>query len=334
MNRFIIFLPVYNGEKYIEAAIESIVKQMYLNWMLVIIDNASIDSTAKIIKKYLVKYQNINCLHNEITLSIEKNWSRILDYLLVNDTLAKEYKYMTIIGHDDILYPEFLQNINESIISDTNAKLYTTNYNIIDSRGVVKRRAKAVPCVCKLEDYFVLRYTRKIETYGTGFVFKVVDFKSIGGYPILPKLLYSDDLFIIRIIRNSYIRKSENIGFCYRLHSLSVSGKNPYIGFNDLLTSFLIYWDIIKYEFISEINCNSNIINAFKYYVEYIFLNFEFFFKLIKKDKIIIKKLQKVRQELAYENGYLISFSIMIRCLNIMRSMRFILLFFYKKGGR
>lgn len=61
-----IIIPLYNEEKYIDACIQSLIKQTYpsenMEWILV--DGNSSDKTVEIIKKYLDKYP-ITLLHNE-----------------------------------------------------------------------------------------------------------------------------------------------------------------------------------------------------------------------------------------------------------------------------
>ena len=47
-----IIMPAYNAEKYIEEAIESVLKQTYRNWELIIVNDCSIDATEQIVKKY------------------------------------------------------------------------------------------------------------------------------------------------------------------------------------------------------------------------------------------------------------------------------------------
>lgn len=47
-----IIMPAYNAEKYIEEAIQSVLKQTYTNWELIIVNDSSVDDTEKIIKKY------------------------------------------------------------------------------------------------------------------------------------------------------------------------------------------------------------------------------------------------------------------------------------------
>ena len=53
MNNVDIILPTYNCAEYIEEAINSVIDQTLENWKLIIIDDASKDSTTSLIKNYL-----------------------------------------------------------------------------------------------------------------------------------------------------------------------------------------------------------------------------------------------------------------------------------------
>lgn len=54
-----ILLSTYNGEKYLDDQIQSIIDQSYKNWVLYIRDDGSKDNTVGIIKRYAEKYSNI-----------------------------------------------------------------------------------------------------------------------------------------------------------------------------------------------------------------------------------------------------------------------------------
>ena len=47
-----VLMSVYNGEKYLSEAIDSILAQTFKNFEFVIIDDASTDHTIKILEKY------------------------------------------------------------------------------------------------------------------------------------------------------------------------------------------------------------------------------------------------------------------------------------------
>ena len=58
-NKYFIssIIPVYNGEKFLAPAIESIIKQSYSPIEIIIIDDGSTDATAEVVKNF--KDQNI-----------------------------------------------------------------------------------------------------------------------------------------------------------------------------------------------------------------------------------------------------------------------------------
>ena len=56
-----VLMTVFNGEKYILQSINSIIKQTYKNWELVIINDKSTDGTLKIIKS--IKEKRINLIN-------------------------------------------------------------------------------------------------------------------------------------------------------------------------------------------------------------------------------------------------------------------------------
>ena len=60
-----IILPVYNGEKYLSLAIESILKQTYKNFELIIIDDCSSDQTHSIALKYKEKDSRVRVYRNK-----------------------------------------------------------------------------------------------------------------------------------------------------------------------------------------------------------------------------------------------------------------------------
>lgn len=55
MTKFSIIIPVYNNEKYLPIAIQSIEKQNYDNYELIIVDDGSTDKTPQIADSFAKK---------------------------------------------------------------------------------------------------------------------------------------------------------------------------------------------------------------------------------------------------------------------------------------
>lgn len=60
-----IIMPAYNCEKYIIEAINSVIKQTYVNWELIVIDDGSKDNTVKIIKEFSSNEIRISFFQND-----------------------------------------------------------------------------------------------------------------------------------------------------------------------------------------------------------------------------------------------------------------------------
>ena len=74
MKKVSIIIPIYNGEKFINRCLESILNQTYSNIELICINDGSIDSTAVKLKEYEKKDKRIICI-NQINsgVSIARN---------------------------------------------------------------------------------------------------------------------------------------------------------------------------------------------------------------------------------------------------------------------
>ena len=84
-HKVYIGLPVYNGAKTIEKAINSLLAQTFKNFILVISDNASNDETARICKKFLLKDSRIKYIRQKNNIGASANFK----FLLENAKAAK-----------------------------------------------------------------------------------------------------------------------------------------------------------------------------------------------------------------------------------------------------
>ena len=92
-------IPVYNCEKYVGAAVESVLSQTFRDFELVVINNASTDRTLDVISNY--KDSRIRIVNNKTNVCVEDNWNKALS--------EAKGKLIKILCADDLLYPSCLE---------------------------------------------------------------------------------------------------------------------------------------------------------------------------------------------------------------------------------
>lgn len=75
---FTVAIPVYNGETFIHKAVESVLKQTFTDWELVIIDDQSRDNTWTLLQKNYGSHPQIRLLQNAANLKQNGNCTRCL----------------------------------------------------------------------------------------------------------------------------------------------------------------------------------------------------------------------------------------------------------------
>jgi len=121
-----VIMPAYNCADLIEFTIDSVIKQTYENWELIVVDDFSIDNTEKIVKKYVENDSRIKFL------SLEKNSGAA-----VARNKAVDYangKYLAFLDSDDLWHPEKLSK-QIKFMEDNNYLFTCTKYSKIDYNG-------------------------------------------------------------------------------------------------------------------------------------------------------------------------------------------------------
>jgi glycosyltransferase involved in cell wall biosynthesis len=98
-------VPVYNGEKFLAQALDSVLNQTYQNWECNIINNSSTDGTEKIAQEYVTKDSRFRLFTYKEFLPIVQNWNRTVLHISEN---ARYYK---ILQADDWIDNTFLEEM-------------------------------------------------------------------------------------------------------------------------------------------------------------------------------------------------------------------------------
>lgn len=94
-----VIMPIYNVEKTLTDAVESIINQTYTNWQLIMCDDASTDGTYSLAKSYADKYpEKIILIRNEVNSKIRVTLNHCLKYA--------DGEYIARMDGDDISLPE------------------------------------------------------------------------------------------------------------------------------------------------------------------------------------------------------------------------------------
>jgi glycosyltransferase involved in cell wall biosynthesis len=106
-------MPVYNGEKFINEAIESLLMQTFTEFELIISDNCSEDKTAEICKEYAAKDGRIKYFRQQENIGASANFSFLLNiarceyfmWAAADDKWGKQYLDLTFdqLSNDDSL---------------------------------------------------------------------------------------------------------------------------------------------------------------------------------------------------------------------------------------
>ena len=75
MGRVCIGVPVYNGEKFLASALQSILDQTFKDFEVVILDNASTDNTEAISKDFVSRDSRFKYVKNEKNIGAPQNFN-------------------------------------------------------------------------------------------------------------------------------------------------------------------------------------------------------------------------------------------------------------------
>ncbi len=144
-----VIMPLYNAERFVQAAILSVVGQTVKDWELIVIDDGSKDRSYEVAKEQAEKDERICLLRNEVNSGVAKTRNRGIE-------LARG-EYIAFLDSDDIWHPEKLQRQLERMTA-ANADIGYCSYAIIGVSGDKVRADYLVPDRATFEDILKENY--------------------------------------------------------------------------------------------------------------------------------------------------------------------------------
>ena len=122
-------VPVYNGERYLGAALDAIARQTFTDFEVVICDNASTDGTAAIARQFVQQDSRFRYHRNEENIGAARNFNRTFE-------LARG-QYFKWAAADDLIARDYLQKTVPVLDADPDVALCYTGVRVIDDAGRV-----------------------------------------------------------------------------------------------------------------------------------------------------------------------------------------------------
>lgn len=131
MNKYkvSIITPSYNSSKTIEETIQSVIKQTYSNWELIIVDDGSIDNTIEVVKKYLFdeRIKLVSLKENTGSPAIPRN----------KGIEIASGEFIAFLDHDDLWKINKLEKQIKFHIQNKDIKISYTNTHKINDNGII-----------------------------------------------------------------------------------------------------------------------------------------------------------------------------------------------------
>lgn len=199
-----IVLPVYNGAENIKESIESVLRQTYTNFELIVVNDCSTDHTELVVTEYQKKDSRVKLFNNEVNLKLPKSLNRGFE--------EAEGEYLTWTSDDNIFLPNAIERMVQTLEENPDVDMVYTDYQKIDAKGQVIEENCAeelewISCTNPIGACFL--YTREIA-------------QKVGKYN--PDMFLAEDYdYWIRIFRAGSIYFLKETLYQYRVHGGSLS---------------------------------------------------------------------------------------------------------------
>lgn len=122
-------MPVYNGERYVATAIDSVLAQTFPNFELVICDNGSTDGTEAICRDRAARDRRIRYCRNEVNIGAAGNFCRVFE--------LSTGRYFRWLSADDYMAPAALRQCLAALDAEPLAVLACGKVALVGADGEV-----------------------------------------------------------------------------------------------------------------------------------------------------------------------------------------------------
>ena len=222
-----VILPVYNGERYLTEAVESVLAQTYTDLELIIVDDGSTDASGEIADGFLQTDERVKVIHQKnMTLPIALN----------NGFAASSGELLTWTSADNRMLPCCLELLETELSRDRSCDMVFGNMRLIDENGGVLRgwgwyEQPPLSGNVILPDSTDELNTHANNTIGAAFLYRAGAAAVLGGYSENKFMLEDYDYFMRMnsLLTIRHILHKRPI-YEYRMHESSLTARDEELG--------------------------------------------------------------------------------------------------------
>ena len=206
MDMVSIVLPVYNGQKYLEESIKSILNQTYSDIELIIVNDASTDCSEEIILNFQKEDQRIVYIKNNQNLKLPQSLNKGFAY-------AKG-EYLSWTSDDNLYHEDAIETMVNYLENAADVEMVYCDYNSIDEKG-------EKICTITVGNDNELKYRNVV---GACFMYRRRIIEEIGNYDS-KMFLVEDYEYWLRINLSFTISPLHKCLYDYRIHEDSLTSQ-------------------------------------------------------------------------------------------------------------
>ena len=121
-----VIIPAYNGDRYISAAIDSVLAQTYSEYEIIVVDDGSTDNTSEVVKQYGDRVNYLSQSNQGVAASRNLGLA------------AARGEYIAFLDQDDVFLPDKLSTQVALLDRDSTLGIVNSGWQIVDERGKLK----------------------------------------------------------------------------------------------------------------------------------------------------------------------------------------------------
>lgn len=207
-----VILPVYNGERYIYKSIDSVLKQTFINFELIIINDGSTDNTDNIIKKF-----------DDKRIRYYSRENKGLTYTLNELVDSSNCDLIARMDADDICHEDRLKLQYKEFKKNSKLVIVSTNVNYID-----EVEAHLGSSLSASSNFSVKSKLKKGNIiFHPTVMFKKEVFIKAGKYNTTVEKYLEDYLLWMSMLKFGDVKVLKDTLLLYRVHSDAISSHVP-----------------------------------------------------------------------------------------------------------